>query len=192
MEKRKRPRRKKILWMIGAAALLFALSVGLVNAQLRPALIELAKTRVQAIASDAMYEAVLGCINAQPEETSYVDILKTDDQVYYVEIKNKELSLLAANCARAVQKSLSQVGQQGVQVSLGTASGLPLFSGTGPYAAHDIYSGKQRAGRLYKRIPHGGHQPDSASHPNANIRTGGHRFAGQHAIHSRGNHGARS
>jgi hypothetical protein len=103
--------------MIGAAALLFALSVGLVNAQLRPALIELAKTRVQAIASDAMYEAVLGCINAQPEETSYVDILKTADQVYYVEINNKELSLLAANCARAVQKSLSQVGQQGVQVT---------------------------------------------------------------------------
>ncbi len=132
MEIRKRPRRRKILWMIGAAALLFALSVGLVNAQLRPALIELAKTRVQAIASDAMYEAVLGCINAQPEETSYVDILKTADQVYYVEINNKELSLLAANCARAVQKSLSQVGQQGVQVSLGTASGLPLFSGTGP------------------------------------------------------------
>ena len=190
MEKRKRPRRKKILWMIGAAALLFALSVGLVNAQLRPALIELAKTRVQAIASDAMYEAVLGCINAQPEETSYVDILKTADQVYYVEINNKELSLLAANCARAVQKSLSQVGQQGVQVSLGTASGSAAVLRHRPYAAHDVHPGKQCAGRLYQRISHGRHQPDATPYPNENIRAGSHRTAGQYAIHPCGNHGA--
>jgi sporulation protein YunB len=132
MEIRIRPRRKKAWLVLAAAALLFALSAALINAQLRPAMEQLAKTRVQAVASDAMYEAVLDCINAQPEDVSYVDILQTNDQVYYVEINNKALALLSAQCARAVQDRLLSVGEQGIAVPMGTASGLPLFAGSGP------------------------------------------------------------
>lgn len=132
MDIRIRPRRKKVWLVLAAAALLFALSAALVNAQLRPAMEQLAKSRVQAMASEAMYEAVLDCINAQPEDVSYVDILKTDDQVYYVEINNMALAKLSAQCARAVQERLLSVGEQGIAVPMGTASGLPLLAGSGP------------------------------------------------------------
>ncbi len=132
MEIRIRPRRKKVWLVLAAAALLFALSAALVNAQLRPAMEQLARTRVQAAASDAMYDAVLDCINAQPEDISYVDILQTNDQVYYVEINNKALAKLSAQCAKAVQERLLLVGEQGIAVPMGTASGFPLLAGSGP------------------------------------------------------------
>jgi sporulation protein YunB len=110
----------------------------LINAQLQPALARLAEIRVQSAASDAMYAAVLECLEADEADTEFVDILQTEDQVYYIELNNRALNLFASRCAQAAQSRVASIGKQGIDIPMGTATGIPLFSGTGPMRAYDI------------------------------------------------------
>ncbi len=132
MELRKRPRRRKIYVILGAVILLLALAYAFINAQLQPALARLAEIRVQSAASDAMYAAVLECLAADETSTEFVDILQTQDQVYYIELNNRALNLFASRCAQAAQSRVASIGKQGIDIPMGTATGIPLFSGTGP------------------------------------------------------------
>ena len=59
MEYRKRRVKRTIFIIAGIVVILLILSYALINAQLRPALMQLAQTRVQAEASKAMYTSVL-------------------------------------------------------------------------------------------------------------------------------------
>lgn len=132
MELRKRPRRRKIYVILGAVILLLALAYALINAQLQPALARLAQMRVQSAASDAMYAAVLECLEADETSTEFVDILQTQDQVYYIELNNRALNLFALRCAQVAQARVTAIGKQGIDIPMGTATGIPLLSGTGP------------------------------------------------------------
>ena len=133
LKKRVRPYRKTrlLLIMLLAVILAAAFSYAFLNAQLRPALLQLAKTRVQSASSDAMLEAVLYCLE-ENTAASFVDILKTDDQVYYIELKNLELARFSSRCAKNAQSRLTSLGGQGIELPLGSISSIPLLSGYGP------------------------------------------------------------
>ncbi len=132
MEFRKRPKKQMLLLLAGAVLLLLVFLYALINAQLRPAMIQMAKTRVQAEASRAMYTTVLELLSESEASAGFVEIQQTEDQVYYVEINNTALNLFAARCADAVQRKLQQVGEQGMELPMGTVTGVPLFAGSGP------------------------------------------------------------
>ena len=129
---------KRLLVIILAVALLGAFLYAFLNAQLRPALLQLARTRVQSAASSAMLEAVLDCLEGY-ESTSFVDILKTDDQVFYIELKNIELTRFSARCAKNAQARLISMGKQGIELPIGSISSVPLLSGYGPYVHMTFY-----------------------------------------------------
>ncbi|HWR23085.1 MAG TPA: sporulation protein YunB [Feifaniaceae bacterium] len=132
MEFRKRRMKRTILIIAGAVLVLLILSYALINAQLRPALIQMGQTRVRAEASKAMYTSVLEQLSEREEDASFVEIQKTQDQVYYVELDSAAINLFAARCADASQEKLTQLGNQGIDLPIGTAMGIPLFAGAGP------------------------------------------------------------
>ncbi len=132
MEYRKRRVKRTIFIIAGIVVILLILSYALINAQLRPALMQLAQTRVQAEASKAMYTSVLEQLSESEENTSFVEIQKTEDQVFYVELNSAAINLFAARCADASQAKLTQLGKQGIDLPMGTAIGAPLFAGAGP------------------------------------------------------------
>lgn len=125
-------RRKK--W--GAALVLVLTLIGggwyLVNANLGPALESIARTRVDAAASDAMYLAVLDHLSEEDRYEQLVTIESTGERVVYVETNSRALNLLAANCAQEAQEHLDAAGEQGVDVPLGTLTGMPVLAGRGP------------------------------------------------------------
>ena len=131
MEYRKKPLRRKLLLILVAAITLLALLYAFINAQLTPALAKMAETRVQAEATQAMYTAVLSCLN-DGSSAQFVDIKQTQEQVYYIGVNNGALNRFAANCAAAAQKELKEIGKQGMDLPVGTAIGVPLLSGMGP------------------------------------------------------------
>ncbi len=120
-----------LLFTLLAVMLAAAFSYAFLNAQLRPALLQLAKTRVQSAASDEMHEAVLYCLE-EYAAASFVDILKTDDQVFYIELKNLELTRFSSRCAKTAQARLTSLGEQGIELPIGSISSVPLLSGYGP------------------------------------------------------------
>lgn len=133
MELRKRPRRRRGYIILGAVMLLLALVFVLINVQLQPALARLAQTRVQSVASDVMYAAVLECLKADEADTEFVDILQTEDQVYYIELNNRALTVFALRCAQAAQSRVTAIGKQGIDIPMGPRRVSRCFQAGGPF-----------------------------------------------------------
>jgi len=132
--RRKRGMKKRIVLLLLSAMLCLMVSMYILNRNLRPALKEIAATRVDAIASDCMYAALLELLqqNGGVYDGHLVEIQTNGDQVVYTRTNNRELNILAALCAQEAQEHLDMAGAQGVDIPLGTITGIPLLSGHGP------------------------------------------------------------
>lgn len=132
MEIRKRIRKYKVWILLGVIAFVIVACYVAINAQLQPALIKIAQVRVNAMASDAMYGAVLEYMNSLEQEEPYFDVRASGDQVYYVELNRRALTKFGSECSLLAQKRLLEYGMQGISVPIGTASGISIFAGMGP------------------------------------------------------------
>ena len=131
MECGKRRVKRLFFFVCGAVIALLILLYVFINVQIRPAMMQMAKTRVQAEAYKAMHACVLELLG-ENEQTHFVEVEKTQDQVFYVELNSAAINLFAARCADTVQIKLTQIGKQGINLPAGTAAGIPLFAGSGP------------------------------------------------------------
>lgn len=130
MELRKRPRWRISMIIIMVVALTLLCVYFLLNAMIRPGLLLYAETRIQAIATDAIYEAIY--THMSNSEESYVDILQTNGEVQYIEMNNRALNKLASLISADVQNYINKIGVQGIDIPYGTASGIPQLAGYGP------------------------------------------------------------
>ena len=117
--------------LIAAGGFLFALFF-YVNANLRPVLEGLAEARVQSVAAKAMNDAILDKLAANEGYDALIRVYADDMGVYLLQANNSKLNLLAAECANAAQQRITELGEQGVSIPVGTVSGVPLFAGKGP------------------------------------------------------------
>ncbi len=128
MKKRKR-------MAIAVAALAAAMLVGgflYINASLRPVLIGLSKARIESVAARAMNDAILEVLRHNDTANELLNIYASDNGVYLLQANSGRLNVLAADCAIAAQQRITALGDQGISVPIGTLSGIPLFSGSGP------------------------------------------------------------
>ncbi len=124
-------KRHRLLALLVLFVVLLAALYYMLNQYITPGLYLYAETRVQALATDAIYAAILTATDGVATE-DYVTVMRSEDQVYYIEMNNRALNRLAAQCSTDVQNWLYDVGEQGITIPLGTASGIPLLSGGGP------------------------------------------------------------
>ncbi len=138
-----------------ACAILFMILGGgwyLLNANFRPALENIAATRVDAIASDAMYQAVLDHLSSDEEYNELVEIRSTDQKVIYARTDSQKLNLLAAVCAQEAQEHLDLAGEQGVEIPIGTLTGVPLLAGHGPHLRVTFYPENNINGEIHSEF----------------------------------------
>ena len=126
-------RKKRTAKLIGiAAAVLLAGLFLFINSSIRPVLEGLASARVQAVAVRAMNDAILEVVG---DGTGYADLVTVhanDGKVYLLQANSTKLNVLAADCGNAAQARIAALGDQGVQIPLGTLTGVSMFSGMGP------------------------------------------------------------
>lgn len=124
----------KTRWLI-AVSLVFLLLITafvFINENLRPVLVGLASARVQAVAAKAMNDAILDMVGDDYDYDSLVTVRATESKVYLLSANSVQLNRLGADCANAAQQRITDLGDQGLSVPLGTISGIPLLSGRGP------------------------------------------------------------
>ena len=109
-----------------------------INANLRPVLEGLSGARVQAVAAKAMNNAILDVIAEGYTYDTLIHVRTTESRVYLLQADSARLNMLAADCANAAQVRISEMGEQGVSIPLGTISGIPLFAGKGPREQRDL------------------------------------------------------
>ncbi|MEG1525058.1 MAG: sporulation protein YunB [Clostridia bacterium] len=129
--------RKRSKWTIAAFAVMLLLVGGFVfiNANLRPVLVGLASARVQSAAAKAMNDAILEVVADGYDYDTLIQIRATESKVYLLQANSARLNVLAADCANSAQGRITEMGEQGISVPLGTITGIPLLAGRGPRIA---------------------------------------------------------
>lgn len=128
-------RRTKWLIAVGSVFLLIIGGFVFINANLRPVLVGLSSARVQAVAAKAMNDAILDVVSDGYDYDTLINVRSTDSRVYLLQANSARLNVLAADCANAAQERITELGEQGITVPLGTISGIPVFAGRGPRVA---------------------------------------------------------
>ena len=120
--------------------IVFLISVLLLDAKLRPALYDLAALEAYAISSKTVNSAVEKTLSENaPSYSEIVSINYSENNaVTGITTDIVKLNLFKSQVTNAIDAEFNKNEKTEVTVSLGTASGVALFSGFGPYIDVDI------------------------------------------------------
>ena len=127
-----RKRKRRALICLMAVVLAAGAALWYVNESLRPVLEGLVSARVESAAARAMNEAILEVLSGDAAEALLSARESNQGHISLLTADAGKLNLLAADGAAAAQRRIMDLGEQGVSVTLGTLSGVPLLSGLGP------------------------------------------------------------
>lgn len=140
--KRRRFYRKRGSWIFKTVCLtiIFLISVLLLDAKLRPALYDLAALEAYAVSSKTVNSAVEKILSENaPDYSEIVSINYSENNaVTGITTDIVKLNLFKSKVTNAVDEAFNEKGKTDITVSLGTASGVTLFSGWGPYIDVDV------------------------------------------------------
>lgn len=140
--KRRRFYRKRGTFIFKAvcAVIIFLITVLLLDARLRPAIYDLAALEAYAVSSKTVNSAVEKVLfeNA-PAYSELVDINYSDSNIITgITTDIVKMNLFKSQVTKAIDEAFNEKNNTEVTVSAGTASGVTLFSGWGPYIDVDI------------------------------------------------------
>lgn len=125
--------RRRVALCIAVIAVIVAVCA--FDAAIKKPLRELACEQVRSVALKALNAAVLDVMcgddyNFSAEEFTRVETDETGVGMLMVDARR--LNILAARIADQAQRTIGELGESGVSIPLGTASGIALFTGAGP------------------------------------------------------------
>lgn len=132
-KKRKKCRRRKarivlvIFLLILIGAFLYSHFV------VRPLVVETTSHSIYSLSTSAVSDAVYDVL--YQDKISYTDLVDTqfdkDGVVTFINLKTDTLNLLARKFYKVAQNYLDAMGKGGVDISIGTFTGIPIFAGLG-------------------------------------------------------------
>ena len=130
-----RKRRKRKAQILLAVFLIFIVLVFVyIYCVVNPVVVEATRHMVYSLSTSAVSDAVYDVLNE--ENVSYDDIVNVeyDDNgnVTLISLDTIRLNLIARKFYQVAQVYLDNMGKNGIDVALGTFTGLPFFSGMGP------------------------------------------------------------
>ena len=128
-------RRNSWLFKTVCVSIVLLISVLLLDAKLRPALYDLAALEAYAISSKTVNSAVEKILSENaPAYSEIVNINYTENNaVTGITTDIVKLNLFKSRVTNAIDEEFNKKEKTDITVSLGTASGVALFSGWGPY-----------------------------------------------------------
>ena len=133
-------RRNSWIYKAVCIIILLLISVLLLDARLRPALYDLAVIEAYAISSKTVNSAVEKILSENaPDYSEIVNINYSENNtVTGITTDIVKLNLFKSQITNAVDNEFNNKEKTEITVSLGTASGITLFSGFGPYIDVDV------------------------------------------------------
>ena len=120
--------------------IIFLISVLLLDAKLRPALYDIAALEAYAVSSKTVNSAVEKILSENtPSYSEIVSIhYNENNTVTGITTDIVKLNLFKSQVTNAIDNEFNKKGKTEITVSLGSASGLVIFSGFGPYIDVDV------------------------------------------------------
>lgn len=138
--KNRRPRReptniRRKVKLIIVFAIIFVLIFAFVQHYLkttRPLILKTAEATITATTTLAVNQAVLDVMSSNINYQDLVSIEKNDSgDIVLMECNSQLINNLAQQTAISVQSSINELGEVGVEIAIGTLTGLPLLTGKG-------------------------------------------------------------
>lgn len=145
IRRRRRPARRAGKWRL---LLLFCLLIYILTARLlSPMAVELARTEIQRVALESVYEAVEEVISQSQQNLTEVT-QRSDGSIAAVEADPQALAVLQASLGTAISQKLSQNRTAGIR--LGNLTPVALLSGKGPEDHLKLKPGRPRRRWMFR------------------------------------------
>ena len=133
-------RRNPAVFIIICTVIIFLISVLLIDAKLRPAVYELAAVEAAAVSAQRVNSAVEKLLSKNaPAYSELVSInYSNSNTITGITTDIVKMNLFKSQVTNAVDNEFSSMSKTEIPVSLGTASGIVLFSGCGPHINIDV------------------------------------------------------
>lgn len=125
-------RKKWIILTCIIAAISLAFVLIITETNIRPIILSMAEARVRAIALDAINTAIQQNMQAVTYDQLVQMTLSQTGQITSLTANTVAMNALATSTALSAQQYIADIEMQPVRISLGSASGYPLFAGRGP------------------------------------------------------------
>ena len=131
--KRKQVARSSVIFLLIVSLLIYMCVK--VDKAIRPDLCALCVAETQHFAANVMAQSVEDVLEQQPVQYEDLAVLQRDanGNVTSVETRTEKVNQLQSALLREIQQNLKDCRDVELQVSLGTATGIWLFAGKGPY-----------------------------------------------------------
>jgi len=128
-------RRRKIskLWIVLLVVGALAAGYFALDNAIRPTILSLSEARLRAIAVKAMNDAVRETVGSDVGYLDLIDFEKDEHgKIVLISSNAVKMNQLAASTAIAAQDKILNLGDQGINIPIGTILGGPLLTGRGP------------------------------------------------------------
>ncbi|MDE7406766.1 MAG: sporulation protein YunB [Clostridiales bacterium] len=137
--KRKRSKRKILFVVLLVISAIIAAIVAFIKYNVTPMILALSEERVRSLTADAVSMAVID-VMSQNNDVEYLEITRDDKQnIKSVSVNSKTVTVLAEQVALTAQQYITDVGNDGIKIPLGSLSGLAVFTGIGPDINMRVY-----------------------------------------------------
>ena len=104
-----------------------------INYVVNPIILQTSEAKVKALAKKAVGNAIYDIVCKEDVYSSIINISKDkEENITMISANTVQINQLARKLARISQENLDMIGEQGIDIPLGTFSGFPLLAGKGP------------------------------------------------------------
>lgn len=103
------------------------------NYVVNPVVISMSESKVRSLATKAVGGAIYEIVNQGDIYNDLITISKNNDgDVAMIQANSIQINLLTRKLTRLATSNLEQIGVQGIDIPIGTFSGMPILVGRGP------------------------------------------------------------
>lgn len=137
---KKKHSKRKILFAVFFVIISLIVGVSIfIKRNVTPMILTLSEERVRSLTADAVSLAVVD-VMSQNNDVEYLKITRDENQdIKSVSVDGKAATVLAEKIALTAQEYITEVGNDGIKIPLGSLSGLAVFTGLGPDVNMRVY-----------------------------------------------------
>ncbi len=125
--------KQKIGLFIAIFLVIIVIAILYINYIVNPVIISTSEAQVKSLATKAIGSAVYEIVNQNDVYGDLITITKDPDgNVTLIQANGLQINLLTRSLTRLATSNLEKIGEQGIDIPIGTFSGMPILAGRGP------------------------------------------------------------
>ncbi|MEG1751605.1 MAG: sporulation protein YunB [Clostridia bacterium] len=130
---RNKTNKKRIVFISFVFCFFIILIFAYLNYVVNPVIFEMSYAKISSLAQRAVSSAIYDVINTSRLYESLVTIVRNNDgDIAMISSNALQINLLTRELTRSAHKNLEVIGVNGIEIPVGSFSGLPILVGRGP------------------------------------------------------------